>query len=90
MFRSYKVLEVIWLYNNNFEQEYCGTFKTLKKAKNYVRNHIKEWENDLQKYAETGIGIEIETWEKDSKEQDDSFEELVDTYTEWCKNKCLN
>lgn len=85
--KTYKVLEVIWFYNNSFDQEYCGTFKTLEEAKDYVQNHAKEWENDLEEYAETGVGIEIETWEKDFEEQDDSFEELVDTYTEWCMDK---
>ena len=87
MVRNYKVLEVIWFYNNNFTQEYCGTFNTLKEAKNFVQGNIEEWEKDLNEYAETGIGIEIEVWEKDNEEQDDSFEELVDTYTEWCKDK---
>ena len=87
MYRTYKVLEVIWFYNNDFQQEYCGTFKTLEEAQKFVHDHEEEWENDLQEYAETGIGIEIETWEKDSEELDDSFENCVDTYTEWCKNK---
>lgn len=89
MFRKYKVLEVIWLYNNNFQQEYCGTFKTLEEAQKYVQDNVETWENDLQEVAEVGVGVEIETWEKDNEEQDDSFEELVDTYTEWCKDKTL-
>lgn len=87
MFTTYKVLEVIWFYNNNFQQEYCGTFKTLEEAKKYVHDNEQEWESDLKEVAETGIGIEIETWERDSEEQDDSFDELIDTYTEWCKDK---
>ena len=86
MYRFYKVLEVMWFYNNNFEQEYCGTFKTLEEAQQYVQENTEEWESDLE-VAETGIGIEIETWERDSEEQDDSFDELIDTYTEWCRDK---
>lgn len=87
MVRTYKVLEVIWFYNNSFDQEYCGTFNSLKEAQAFVKNNEKEWEQDLREYAETGVGVEIETWEKDSSEQDDSFEELVDSYTEWCRDK---
>lgn len=87
MVRIYKVLEVIWLHNNDFQQEYCGTFDTLPKAQEYVQGNVQEWEKDLEEYAEVGIGIEIETWEKESEELDDSYAELVDTYTEWCKDK---
>lgn len=78
MKREYKVLEIIWFYNLNFEQEYCGTFNTLEAAQKYVQENTKEWEKDLDEYAEIGIGIEIETWEDD---------DMVDTYTEWCKDK---
>lgn len=87
MFRSYKVVEVIWFYNTACEQEYCGTFKTLEEAQKFVQDNVNEWKKDLKEYAEVGIGIEIETWEKENEEQDDSFEELVDTYTEWCEDK---
>lgn len=87
MYRTYKVLEIIWFYNNQFTQEYCGTFETLEEAKKYVHDHEEEWEKDLEEYAETGIGIEIETWEREDKDQDDSFEDCIDTYTEWCKDK---
>ena len=87
MYKHYKVLEVIWYYNNSFSQDYLGDFETLEQAQQFVHENEEQWEQDLNEYAEKGIGIEIETWIRDSKEQDSSFDDLIDTYTEWCKDK---
>lgn len=86
MYRTYKVCEVLWNLNGDFQTEYCATFTSLKKAQKYVKDHEKDWENDLDD-VEVGIGVEIETWEREKKSQDNSFDDLVDSYTAWCKDK---
>lgn len=76
--KQYKVLERIWFYNNDYNEEYCETFNTLKRAQKYVDDHADEWEADLREYAETAIDVVIETWNGD---------ELLDSTTSWCMDK---